>query len=65
MSYNMNGHAAIGDNIDLTIVNASNDRCLYISNEPACNDSYGIQFIDVRGKDLDLLYETLKEFLGK
>lgn len=65
MSYNMNGHEAVGDNIDLEIVNASNDRCLYISNASTCNDSYDIQLLGVRGKDLDLLYETLKEFLGK
>ena len=63
MRYNMNGYEAHGKWIDLEIVDSSSDQCLYLYTKgDACTDSV---CVDVRGKDLELLYETLKEFLGK
>lgn len=61
----MNGFEACGEHVDLEIVDNSSDRCLYISNDPECVDSYDLQLVGLRGTDLELVYETLKEFLGK
>ena len=61
----MNGFEACGKYVDLEIVDKSTDRCLYISNAPTCDDSYDIQLIGIRDSDLDLVYNTLKRFLGK
>lgn len=61
----MNGFEACGEYVDLEIVDNANDRCLYINNDPMCVDSYDLQLVGLRGTDLELVYETLKEFLGK
>lgn len=65
MRPSMNGFEACGEHVDLEIVDNANDRCLYISNDPECADSYDLQLVGLRGADLELVYETLKEFLGK
>ena len=63
MRYPMDGYEAFGDSIELEITDHSSDQCLYISTVgDAATESV---CVEVRGKDLDLLYETLKEFLGK
>ena len=65
MSHLMNGFEVCGEHIDLEIVDNATDKCLYISDSPACVDSYDMQLVGLRGTDLELVYETLKEFLGK
>ena len=65
MRYPMNGFEAYGERVDLEIVDNATDKCLYISNAPSCDDSYDIQLVGLRDTDLELVYETLKEFLGK
>ena len=65
MRHPMDGFEAYGEHVDLEIVDNSSDRCLYISNDPECVDSYDLQLVGLRGTDLELVYETLKEFLGK
>lgn len=65
MRHPMNGFESCGEYVDLEIVDNANDRCLYISDFPACEDSYDMQLVGIRATDLELVYKTLKEFLGK
>lgn len=65
MRYNTNGFEVCGKYVDLEIVDNSNDKCLYISNAPSCDDTYDIQLVGLRDTDLELVYNVLKRFLGK
>lgn len=65
MRHPMNGFEVCGEHIDLEIIDNANDKCLYISDSPACVDSYDMQLVGIRATDLELVYKTLKEFLGK
>ena len=65
MRYNMNGFEACGKYVNLEIADNSNDKCLYISNAPVCDDSYDTQLLGLRDTDLELVYNVLKRFLGK
>lgn len=65
MRRSMNGFEASGKHIDLEIIDKANDKCLYISNAPACDDTYDMQLVGLRDTDLELVYNVLKRFLGK
>lgn len=62
----MHGYEVGGKSIAIQCVDNSNDRCMYISNEPSVPTILSdIELIEVRGQDLELLYNTLHKFLGK
>ena len=62
---NMNGFQVSGDYISIEIQDSSTDRAIYIDNGIGTCTLDDYECVGIRGSDLELLYETLKEFLGK